>query len=341
MFRRLADWYHTIRMEPLDWIQVEISSDCQGACSYCPHTVCRDNWRRGLLPLETYRKLLPAFRETELVYLQGWGEPLMHGNFFEMVQLAKATGARVGTTSNGILITDAIIDEIVAVGLDLIAFSLAGIGEENDRRRCGSNFERILEIVAKLNEVKHQRGTTTPAVHIAYLLMQSNREQIRELPGLLDGLGVDQIVVSTLDFVPSEDLKSEMIFPANDDEYQEVAVLLDHTADDAAQRGIALHYHLGNKSRIQKSCTENVSRACFVSSDGSVSPCVFTNLPVYDDESVRLSDGHAYQRLNFGNINTTPLPTIWQCDDYKRFRESFAGDAIMDFCRHCPKLYMT
>ena len=341
MLQRLADWYHTIRMEPLDWIQVEISSHCNGACLYCPHTVCRDSWRRGLLPLETYKKLLPAFRETHLVYLQGWGEPLMHDSFFKMVRLAKDTGARVGTTTNGSMITDEMIDEIVSSGLDIITFSLAGIGENNDAVRGGSSFARIVEIITKLNEIKQHRGSVTPAVHIAYLMLQSNRDDIRQLPSVLDGMGTDQIVVSTLDFVPSESLRHEILFPRNDDEYQTASAILDQVAEDAARRGIAFYYHLGNKSRRQTYCTENVGKACFVSSDGSVSPCVFTNVPVFDDDAVHLCDDDEYTRLSFGNINDSPLPTIWQGDEYRRFRKSFEADSMPEFCRRCPKLYMT
>lgn len=341
MLRRLADWYYTIRMEPLDWIQVEISSHCNGACLYCPHTICRDSWRRGLLPLETYKKLLPAFRETHLVYLQGWGEPLMHDGFLEMVHLAKDTGARVGTTTNGTMITDDMIGEIVKSGLDILTFSLAGIGETNDTIRGGSCFERIIEIITKIHEARHDLRSITPAVHIAYLLLQSGRDEILRLPELLDGVGVDQIVVSTLDFVPSESLRREMIFPKDDDEYQAVSTILVRTAEDAAGRGMALHYHLGNQSRRMDICTENVGKACFVSSDGSVSPCVFTNVPVFDDDAVHLCDKSQYTRLIFGNIKDSPLPTIWRKDEYRRFRQSFMHDTIPEYCRQCPKLYMT
>jgi MoaA/NifB/PqqE/SkfB family radical SAM enzyme len=114
----------------LDWIQVEISSYCNASCIYCPHFAYRKNWQNRYRPIEAFRNLIPAFRKTELVYLQGWGEPFTHPQFFEMLQIAKAAGCRVGTTTNGILIGRETIEKMVSQGLDIIGFSLAGVDKK-------------------------------------------------------------------------------------------------------------------------------------------------------------------------------------------------------------------
>jgi hypothetical protein len=33
------------------------------------------------MPLSLFRRLKPALKNTDLVYLQGWGEPLTHPDF--------------------------------------------------------------------------------------------------------------------------------------------------------------------------------------------------------------------------------------------------------------------
>ena len=53
----------------LDWIQVEVSSFCNAECIYCPHTEYRNNWQNRLFPIELYKRLIPAFAKTKLVYL--------------------------------------------------------------------------------------------------------------------------------------------------------------------------------------------------------------------------------------------------------------------------------
>ena len=80
----------------LDWIQVEVTSLCNAECVYCPHVVYEQFWQKNHMPIETFEKLLPAFRRTSLVYLQGWGEPFLHPRFFEMVRIARGCGCRVG-----------------------------------------------------------------------------------------------------------------------------------------------------------------------------------------------------------------------------------------------------
>ena len=107
----------------LDWIQVEISSYCNASCVYCPHTAYKDNWQNRCLPLEIFKKLVPAFAKTKLIYLQGWGEPFTNPHFFDMLTLAKNAGCMVGTTTNGTLLNTEIIERLVAEGLDIICFS--------------------------------------------------------------------------------------------------------------------------------------------------------------------------------------------------------------------------
>ncbi len=75
-------WFTNLLAPFLDWIQVEVTSHCNAQCTYCPHAVFGEFWQNRHMPLDLYRKLSRAFRRTSLVYLQGWGEPLLHPQFF-------------------------------------------------------------------------------------------------------------------------------------------------------------------------------------------------------------------------------------------------------------------
>ncbi|MDQ7785248.1 MAG: hypothetical protein RDU20_20350, partial [Desulfomonilaceae bacterium] len=70
----------------LDWIQVEVTSHCNAECVYCPHAVSKRSRHQTHMSMDTFEKLLPFFRRTAHVHLQGWGEPLLHPRFFEMVR---------------------------------------------------------------------------------------------------------------------------------------------------------------------------------------------------------------------------------------------------------------
>jgi len=332
------DFIQFFRLPVFGWIQVEVSSFCNAECLYCPHTIYKDNWEERLMSIETYKRLIPAFQKTKLVYLQGWGEPFLNPRFFDMVAIAKKAGCDVGTSTNGSLLNPGKIEQLIASGIDLVAFSLAGTGPDNDRHRQGTKLDRILDTIRQLNEHKAKTGRDKPAIHIAYLLLRSGLDELQKLPGLVENLGVDQVVISTLDFVPNDELKNETLIPKDQDEYNHLAGILDDISERASKHGVKIHYGLVSPGHRRSICTENVNHSMFVSSDGEISPCVFTNMPVRSDKAIIMADGETYKRLTFGNIRDNSIASIWRKPEYKKFRDSFVTGEIQSCCRHCPKL---
>jgi MoaA/NifB/PqqE/SkfB family radical SAM enzyme len=150
----LGTWLSSSWSPRLDWIQVEVTSHCNASCSYCPRTVYREGWQNRNLPLAAFERLLPAFPRTKMVFLQGWGEPFVNDNLMTMIRLAKEAGCKVGTTTNGMLLNKKVITQLVAPGLDMLAFSLAGVDKSNDTVRLGTRIDTILEAIALLSEAK-------------------------------------------------------------------------------------------------------------------------------------------------------------------------------------------
>jgi MoaA/NifB/PqqE/SkfB family radical SAM enzyme len=183
-------------------------------------------------------------------------------------------------------------------------------------------------------------GSNRPAVHIAYLLLRSAVDDLRRLPADLEGIGVDQIVVSTLDFVIAPELRDEAVVPGDSREFSIWRGQLEGVKSDAAKRGMGLHYYLVSRAAPRPVCTENVARSLFVSADGTVSPCVFTNLPVEPAPSASPRAHVPYTRVVFGNVNRQPLAKIWSQPDYVRFRGSFRNGSLMLPCRDCYKMFV-
>ena len=328
-----------------DWIQVEVTSDCNAACIYCPRTLYKDRWANRHLPLETFKKLVPAFSETRHVHLQGWGEPFLHPDFFEMVAIAKGAGCRVGTTTNGMLLNRETIERVVESRIDIIAFSLAGTGDENDRIRKGTRLAKVLDAMQTLTEEKERQGVETPAIHVAYMLFQSGIGNLRNLPHLLEGCGVSDVVISFLDFIPCEELQSEVIAPATRAEHEELRSCLEEVREDGRLHQLHVHHPLEAMGERKEGCTqnvhgctENVQRAVCIASDGSVSPCVYTNMQVPGACYMPQGEKRQYERMVFGNIQEKALRAIWQEKSYAAFRNSFQKGELSSHCVRCPKL---
>lgn len=324
----------------MDWIQVEVTSHCNATCSYCPRTVYRGAWRDRILSPKTFERLSVAFPKTKLVYLQGWGEPFLNPELMTMARIAKAAGCAVGTTTNGMLLNAEMIRQLVACGIDVLAFSLAGVDDGNDTLRRGTRLDTVVDAIRILHETKKKLGKQLPAVHIAYILLRSRLGDIERLPLFLKELAVDHVVLSTLDFVPCKALEDETIIPSTVDEYEALRARLEAVRQKTEQWGVGFHYRLHQPGGCHQSCTENVQRSLFVSADGEVSSCVFTNLPLPDEFNGYPNQERPYRRLSFGNLSEASIGDIWRASAYRDFRKAFSENRLPSICEDCSKLFV-
>ena len=336
--RHLKKWWDMQTMIQLEWMQIEVTTRCNARCHYCPRTAYRDGWDNRDLSFENFKALLPVIAYTKMVHLQGWGEPFLYPHLFEMIALAKKTGCKVGTTTNGMLLNCRRIDQLVKSGIDHVAFSLTGIGEKNDLARSGTQFSRILQAISDLAARKKALRVETPAISVAYLLLRSHLPDIGKLVPTLAETGTQQVVISTLDFVPHRHLRQESLSPGNQAEYRDLKSIFDKLETEAEKKGLGLFYNLVLPAEKGRACTENPRRALFVSSDGSVSPCVFSNIPVSKSFHTGEGEEDEYHKIIFGNLDDELLPAIWKSPEYRDFRKNF-GLRPYSLCRRCPKRY--
>ncbi|MEJ5357116.1 MAG: radical SAM protein [Desulfobacterales bacterium] len=317
---------------PLACVQVEVTSRCPGRCRYCPHTVLRDTWRGGDLDCETFGRLWPLLRRSLRVHLQGWGEPLLHPEFFTLAALARRAGCQVSTTTCGLHLDEKLARRIVASGIDIVAFSLAGSdAATHEAARCGVGFERVLAAVETLQAERRKRQAVHLEIHFAYLLLYSALDSVAGLPALMERLGVHAAVVSTLDFLPDASLAAEAIRPGEQEKIARAAEVLSRAAAAARARGLAFDYALP-AVEIRAPCRERVDRSLFVAADGTVSPCVYRNIPAGALEG---------RRLVFGQIPEEDPVAIWEKESFRRFRERLAAGEPDAVCRCCPKRFGT
>jgi MoaA/NifB/PqqE/SkfB family radical SAM enzyme len=323
---------------PFDWLQVEVTTACTGACVYCPRTVFRPRWPNRFLSPETFDRLQSVLPLTRHVHLQGWGEPLLHPEFFRFARAAKAAGCRVGTTTNGMGVNEDRLQQFIDLEVDVLAFSLAGADAGQDEVRRGTRFATVLSAMETLNRLKARRGAVKPAVHVAYLLLRSKLADLPRLPSVLAGLGVAQVVISTLDYVATPELMTEVVRPRTAPEFGDLEARLEAVSLAGAQAGITFHHSLRAPGEGKRRCPENPERALVVAADGGVSPCVFTSLPETGDPGGP-GGMRSCRHLTFGNLNEAELLDIWNRPAYRDFRSAFGRKLPPPSCRGCPKLY--
>lgn len=345
---------------PFEAFQIEVTSRCNLKCVMCPVTVLADRWPARDMSWETFERIAGAFERTKWVYLQGWGEPLLHRRVFDMIARAKSAGCRVGFTTNGTRLTRANGARLLDLGLDLVAVSIAGASAAtHEGIRVGSDFARLVENLRRFLQLRHERGNTRPKVEVFYLMTSANLAELPRAVELAADLGADELVATNLDYVITAGL-DELRAYSSSPPAPAYGEALEEAHSVARRTGIAFRpYRL--QFREMAVCDLNPLKILFVSADGGVSPCVYTS-PMGRSEIPRVFEGRPVEVpvVSFGNVNDRPLMEIWEGAAYREFRKRFArrvagASAMMlgaagvaapveespapDACRTCPKLY--
>ncbi len=320
----------------LGWLQIQISSACNASCSYCPRTAYRKNWKNQFFPPELLENILPFLHPGTYIHLQGWGEPFLHPRLFAIIETIKKQGFRVGTTTNGALLNTGRIEHLMDLGLDMLAFSIAGCGShENDGIRKGASLRQVIQIIEKIQALRESKQSPFPRIHLAQMMLRSSLEHINTYPAFWKNLGVEQVVLSSLSLVTRPEFRDEARLADSMEEWDELKSALYEMRKNNGL-GDILRFHLVSPFLFFKGCSENIHESAVVDCDGRVSPCVMASLPV-SGPVTHWSYGaaHAHSNLSWGSVRENTFDTIWRYKKYRSFRkqEEMTGQQ----CHNCLK----
>jgi len=121
------------------------------------------------------------------VLLFSGGEPLLRKDFFTLAGLAKEIGLRVALSTNGIVITEKIADDIKNIGFAEVGISLDGIGENNDHFRGHDGaFKSALEGIRNCAALGLR-------VSLRLTITRSNYQEIPAIFKLVEDEGINRV----------------------------------------------------------------------------------------------------------------------------------------------------
>jgi len=135
---------------------IEPTNTCNLRCTFCFVTegMTREG---GFMEFDLFKKIIDDSPDLEHLCMHNWGEPLLHKDIFKMIEYAKNKGVNyVVMNTNGTLLTDKMIDQIIDSKLDIIRFSIDGSAETFKRVR-GVELKKIEQNINKLKNVKEIR----------------------------------------------------------------------------------------------------------------------------------------------------------------------------------------
>jgi len=203
-------------MDTLIKVYVEPTNACNLNCRTCIRHVWDESI--GYMEWATYMALIESleeFAETHTVAFAGFGEPLLHPRFVDMVQIAHERGLRTEMTTNALLLTQAKVSELVDAGLDQLVVSIDGVSTDAfGDVRTGASLQQVLENVRSIWSLAEPDGQSRLTIGIEFVAMKRN---VHELPGLqwiAKRIGASFILVSNV--LPySAELIDETLYDMN------------------------------------------------------------------------------------------------------------------------------
>ena len=150
-------------------------------------------------PVEWAEKLFTDITRlgTRTLLLVADGEPLMCPHFFEIIHLAKRHGLHTTVTTNGTLMDDARVQQLIDSGLDAIHVSLWSSSPESYAQHYPgadpANFHRVTTGLEALSFMKAEKGAQAPHVTLLNPIDRFNYRDVGKMAALAKETGCDAI----------------------------------------------------------------------------------------------------------------------------------------------------
>ena len=303
--------------------QIEVTSRCTTGCVFCPHDALSQRWVEGDMRVETYREhIAPHLDLFDLVYLQGWGEPMLHPDLWEMLALAQQKGCRTGFTTNGAWLLEEQNHKLLDMGVDLISVSFAGTAATvHESLRTHSKFSDLCRNFESLANLRKQRGCANPWLELHFLMTRANLSEFPSLVELAGSLGADEVVATNLAYSPSLELDHKHVF--GDPPLAEDMEIVARAKATAERLNIPLRvYPLQTESNTLV-CDADPLNVIYINHRGDVTPCVYLGLTVQGQvPRFYQSEPHPFDTLSFGNV-CAGLKQALQSQGRRNFVEPF------------------
>jgi radical SAM protein with 4Fe4S-binding SPASM domain len=160
-------------MEYLATVSMELASKCNLKCRMCSHPT--NQRETEVMSMDRFKVVIDKILKTNIRQLfLNMGEPLMNKGIFRMISYAKRKGFFVCISTNGLLLTEDSIGNMIKTGVDVLKFSIEGTTPEIYHSiRVGGNFDRLFRNVVRMKEIRDRSGSQL-RIRISTILMKGN-----------------------------------------------------------------------------------------------------------------------------------------------------------------------
>jgi MoaA/NifB/PqqE/SkfB family radical SAM enzyme len=284
------------------YIRFEISNACNLSCPMCPrhsYQIKNEHMNSAI----AYNICEQLEGDKNEIVLTGWGEPLLHPDFFAIMDTIRKFNSRwlICFTTNGALLNSTRAERLGTIANLQVTVSLDSLYNNGDDRYAGhvggTDVSRNVETLA---EVFRRNPGYGQQVVVQCVIQQGFEADLTRIISWCSEAGVGR--VNLVRFEVRNTQKGERLsLPEEKDFVRRMKVL-------GKEKGVSVSCanQMGMMARIathnDRLCPYFVD-AIYVNVDGEVSPCC------------QLRD------ISFGNINHDPLAYIWE-EGFKVWRKN-------------------
>ena len=179
-------------------VDIELSSFCNIKCIMCPQG--KEDYeviKRGLMDFELARKVIQECAEFGVTSLKfsGRGEAMLHPKFEYLIKYAKSLGILdVMFNTNGLMLNEEMIRNVVDAGVDLTIISIDGATKETyEKIRIGGDFNTLKNNIEYIVNYRKEAKCVKPIIRLQFVKMKENIHEFKKFQDMW-GKKVDVLV---------------------------------------------------------------------------------------------------------------------------------------------------
>lgn len=303
-------------------VAVDITNRCTMGCISCwNYSPLLDNppsaeWKSSQMDIERFRELTIFMKQAGVrkVGIGGNGDPFMHPQIVEILELSKSTGASVSVSTKGAYFTPASLESLVKINLDELVISLFAASKPvfstMHPKTSPQVFERIVDSLKYLAKLR-TRQFPKPFLVLLFVVCKHNYQEIDSFLDLAREVGADMVTFKRVAVVPNT---RGLLLDGNDFEIlKEKLIAVEEKSRNCGIPTNMDEFRITTLSGLRDGVySKNLYRKipCYVGFtysrikvDGDVAPCC------------------GCFEWSMGNLNEKHFKEIWGGQEYSRFRK--------------------
>ncbi len=188
----------------------EISDTCNALCPWCERGSRNRKIRppisnvksRGdkFIPLELFVETIDFLLSKGLIksrmseiYLYNWGEPLLHPQFYDILDFLRSRKLFVGISTNGSIVLES---KVLLDHVNLLCISMPGFTQQSYDRVHGFSFKKIVHNIKSIVENAKKSGCYPDNIRLYAHKYKQNKDEIKPIMAFAEYLGIKVMATS-------------------------------------------------------------------------------------------------------------------------------------------------